>query len=134
MSAYSFPFHAGEPVVPITLMPPDLTLAKPPTQRETFTVDTGFSDYLQVDWQTFRTLSLQNYVAGTLTSELADGSSVIDWVASVRVLILECGIEKIVRCISNPAYGKDLLLMGSRLLKECNAVIDYPKEQTTLSD
>ena len=133
MSAYSFPFQDGAPAVTITLMPPNLTLAKP-TQRETFAVDTGFSDYLQVDWETFCFLRLQTYVAGTLTSELADGSSVIDLVASVRVLIPECGIDKTVRCISNPAYGRDLLLMGSRLLKECNAVINYRQEQTTLSD
>ena len=73
-------------------------------------------------------------MAGTLTSELADGSSVIDLVANIQVLISECGIDKTLRCISNPAYGKDLLLVGSRLLKECNAVIDYRQEQTTLSD
>ena len=134
MSAYSFPFQNRTPVVTINLVPPDPTLAEPPTRRETFAVDTGFSDYLQVDWETFCALNLQTYVAGTLTSELADGSSVIDLVASVRLLILECEIDKIVRCISNPAYGKDLLLMGNRLLKECNAVIDYRQEQTTLSD
>jgi len=73
-------------------------------------------------------------VTGTLTSELADGSSVIDLVANVRMLIPECRIDKIVRCISNPAYGEDLLLVGNRLLKECNAVIDYRQEQTMLSD
>jgi len=134
MSAYSFPFQDGEPTVTITLMPPDTMLVKPPTRRETFAVDTGFSDYLQVDWETFRALSLQNYVSGTLTSELADGSSVIDLVAIVRMLIPGCGIDKTVRCISNPAYGIDLLLVGNRLLKECNAIIDYQQEQTTLSD
>lgn len=83
MSAYSFPFQDGAPFVTITLVPPDSTLAKPPTQRETFAVDTGFSDYLQVDWETFCVLRLQTYVAGTLTSELADGSSVIDLVALI---------------------------------------------------
>ena len=36
--------------------------------------------------------------------------------------------------LSNPDYyGKDFLLMGSRFLKACHAVIDYPREQTTLS-
>jgi hypothetical protein len=37
-------------------------------------------------------------------------------------------------CISNSHYGKDLLLVGSALLEECNAVIDYPQKQTALSD
>ena len=134
MSAYSFSFQDDAPVVTITLAPPDPTLANPQTRRETFAVDTGFSDYLQVDWETFCDLNLHTYATGTLTSELADGSSVIDLVASVRLLILECEIDKIVRCISNPTYGKDLLLMGSRLLKECNAVIDYRQEHTTISD
>lgn len=133
MSAYSFLFQHGDPAVSITLGPPDLTLAKPPAQQETFAVDTGFSDYVQLDWETFSALNLQTYVAGTLTSELADGSVVVDVVARVRVLIPECGIDTIVRCLSNPAYGKDLLLVGSRLLKACNAVIDYREEQTTLS-
>ncbi|MBM3239313.1 hypothetical protein FJZ31_23720 [Candidatus Poribacteria bacterium] len=134
MSAYSFPFQDDAPVVTITLMPPDPTLVKLPTRRETFAVDTGFSDYLQVDWETFYALGLHAYVSGTVPSELADGSLVIDLVASVRLLIPECGIDKIVRCISNPTYGKDLLLVGNRLLKECNAVIDYRQEHTTLSD
>ena len=44
MSAYSFPFQDSEPTVTITLVPPDATLANPPTRRETFAVDTGFSD------------------------------------------------------------------------------------------
>lgn len=134
MSVYSFPFQDGDPAVTISLGPPDLRLTKPPTQQETFTVDTGFSDYVQLDWETFCALSLQTYVTGTLTSELADGSVVVDVVARVRVLIPECGIDTMVRCISNPAYDKDLLLVGSRLLKECNAVIDYREEQTMLSD
>jgi predicted aspartyl protease len=134
MSAYSFPFREGDPVVPFTLGPPDPTLMTTVTQRETFAVDTGFSDYVQVDWETFCALGLQRYVIGTLRSELADGSVVVDVVASVWVLIPECRIKKTVRCISNPAYGKDLLLVGSRLLKECHAVIDYREERTTLSD
>ena len=61
MSAYSFSFQDGEPTVTITLAPPDATLANPPTRRETFAVDTGFSDYLQVDWETFCALNLPNY-------------------------------------------------------------------------
>ncbi|HIE25897.1 TPA: hypothetical protein EYP66_01265 [Candidatus Poribacteria bacterium] len=58
MSAYSFPFQDGVPFVTITLTPPDPTLAYPSTQRENFAVDTGFSDYLQVDWETFCALNL----------------------------------------------------------------------------
>lgn len=61
MSVYSFPFLDGEPVITITLMPPDPMLAKLSVQRVTFAVDTGFSDYLQVDWETFCVLSLQTY-------------------------------------------------------------------------
>ena len=115
-------------------MPPDLTMANPPTRRVTLLVDTGFSDYLQLDWDTFLALHLQNYAVGTLTSALADGSSVTDLVALVRVVIPECDIDKDMRCISSPGYGQDLLLVGSRFLKECQAVIDYLQEQTTLSD
>jgi hypothetical protein len=37
-------------------------------------------------------------------------------------------------CITHPSDGKDLLLVGSALLEECNAAIDYPQKQTTLSD
>ena len=70
MSVYSFPFQDGEPTVTITLAPPNPALAKPPTQREIFAVDTGFSDYLQVDWDTFCALNLQTYVAGTLMAKI----------------------------------------------------------------
>lgn len=115
-------------------MSPDPTLTNPPARRETLWVDTGFSDELQVDWDTFCALNLQSHTVGTLTSELADGSRVTDLVAWVRVLIPECGIDKTVRCLSSPGYGQDLRLAGSRFLMDCNAVIDYPQRQTILSD
>jgi predicted aspartyl protease len=97
-------------------------------------VDTGFSEHLQVDWDTFMALNLHRFAVGPVTSTLADGSTVTDTLTWVRVLVPECGIDRIMPCISNPAYGKDLLLVGSRFLKECHAVIDYPQERTTLSD
>jgi predicted aspartyl protease len=133
VSAHSFPFQADMPAVTLTLLPPDLTLTNPPTQCAAFWVDTGFSDALQVDWDTFTALNLHNETIGTLTSELANGSMVTDLIAEVRVVIPECGIDKIMRCISSPGYGADLRLAGGHFLKECNAVIDYPQEQTMLS-
>ena len=97
-------------------------------------MDTGFSDIMQVDWDIFSVLHLQDHTVGTLTSELADGSSVTDLVALVRVVIPECVIDQTMRCVSNTVYYcKDLLLVGSQFLKACHAVIDYPREQTTLS-
>lgn len=122
-----------DPVIALILVSPDPTLANPQTRRAIFLVDTGFSDYLQVDWDTFLALDLQNHMIGTLTSELADGSLSTDLMASVRVVIPECGIDLEMRCISSPGYGQDLLLVGSRFLKECRAIIDYVQEQTTLS-
>ncbi|MDQ3813106.1 MAG: hypothetical protein M3347_04045 [Armatimonadota bacterium] len=134
MSAHSFPFQSDSPAVALTLLEPELTLAKPATQRGTYWVDTGFTDYLQIDWDTFAALNLQYHTVGTITSELADGSSVSDLVALVRVLIPECNIDTTIRCISNPAYGSDLRLVGNQFLQECQALIDYPQQQTTLSD
>ncbi|MBI4605725.1 MAG: hypothetical protein HY721_27475 [Planctomycetes bacterium] len=99
----------------------------------TLLADTGFSDYLQLDWETFCHLALENHTVGTLTSGLADGSTVNDLVAMVRVVIQGCGIDTYMRCLSNPAYGEDLLLVGSRFLSECKAVIDYPRRETALS-
>lgn len=133
MSRCAFPFQDGEPVVTLTLITPDLTLLQPPTVRETLRVDTGFSEHLQVDWETFMALNLHRFALGLVTSILADGSTVVDTLAWVRVLIPECGIDRMMPCISNFTYGKDLLLVGGRFLKECHAVIDYPQEQTTLS-
>jgi hypothetical protein len=74
MSAHSFPFQAQQPVVTLTLLPPDPTLPQPPTRRTTCLADTGFSDYLQLDGDTFLALHLQNYLIGTLTSELVASS------------------------------------------------------------
>jgi hypothetical protein len=42
--------------------------------------------------------------------------------------------EMNVRCISNPGYGKDLLLVGGRFLSACFAVVDYGQEFARLSD
>ena len=134
MSAHSFPFRAQHPAVVLTLATPDPAQVSPPSQRTTLLVDTGFSDYLQFDWDTFLTLNLQQHSLGTINSELADGSVVTDLLALVQVEIPECGISRVLRCISNPGYGRDLLLVGSRFLRECRAVIDYPNEQTTISD
>ncbi len=134
MTAHAFPFQAERPVVTLTLLPPDFRLTNVPSHRETFEVDTGFSDYLQLDWATFVALGLQYYATGTITSELADGSFVTDLLATVRVVIPECGTDRIMRCISNMAYGRDLLLVGNQFLTELQAVIDYPQGQTTLSD
>lgn len=134
MSVYSFPFRAHQPMVTLTLMMPDPTQTNPSSRRASLLVDTGFSDYLQLDWDTFLALDLQQHTIGTLTSELADGSSVTDLVASVRIVIPECGVDSVLRCISSPGYGQDLLLVGGRFLKERQAVIDYPQEQTILSD
>ncbi len=114
-------------------MPPDPWLSDPSTRVETFLVDTGFSDQLQVDWETFQALGLHQYTQGTITSQLADGSSVTDIVALVRVVITECGIDLTVRCLTKPVYDQDLRLVGSRLLRQCRAIIDYDQQQTTLS-
>lgn len=78
-------------------------------------------------------LNLQQHSLGTINSELADGSVVTGLLALVQVEIPECGISRVLRCISSPSYGEDLLLVGSRFLRECRAVIDYSKEQTVLS-
>ncbi|MCS6861972.1 MAG: hypothetical protein NZT92_16825 [Abditibacteriales bacterium] len=42
-------------------------------------------------------------------------------------------MDRNVFCLSSPHYDKDLLVVGSAFLKEWNAVIDYPQEQTTLA-
>lgn len=97
-------------------------------------MDTGFSDYLHLDWDTFTALGLDRFIQQQVTARLANGSTVIDHLSLVRLLIPECGIDRNMFCLSSPGYGKDLLLVGSAFLKECNAVIDYPQEQTTLSD
>ncbi|MGH9840376.1 MAG: hypothetical protein ACREEM_16475 [Blastocatellia bacterium] len=133
MSAYSFPFDEHLPSVTVTLATPDPAIAGPPIRRHQMLADTGFSDYLQLDWDTFLALDLQQHAIGTINSELADGSLVTDLLASVRVIIPECGIDIVLRCVSSPGYGQDLLLVGSRFLKKCRAVIDYPQEQTTLA-
>ncbi len=134
MSAHAFPFHAQEPAVTLNLLTPD-PFAPSPTpsaRRATLLVDTGFSDYLQLDWETFLALDLQQHATGTIESKLADGSSVTDLVAAVRVVIPECGVDAVLRCISSPGYGEELLLVGGRFLKERQAVIDYLQERTTL--
>src|SRR5262245_50404022 len=127
MSAYSFPFDGHQPSVKLTLATPDPTIASPPIRRHQMLADTGLSDYLQLDWDTFLALGLQQHAIGTVNSELADGSLVTDLLASIRVMIPECGIDIVLRCVSSPGYGQDLLLVGSRFLKECRAVIDYPQ-------
>ena len=43
-------------------------------------------------------------------------------------------VRRIGEELPKPDYGKALLLVGNRLLKECNAVIDYRQEQTTLAN
>jgi predicted aspartyl protease len=134
VSTYAFSFHQQQPVVTLNLLTPDPLRANPPVRRVTLLVDTGFSDYLQIDWETFLTLDLQHHTIGTINSELADGSSVTDLVASVRVIIPECGVDRVLRCLSNPEYGEELLLVGGYFLKDRQAIIDYSAEQTTLSD
>ena len=132
---HSFPFQAQSPAVTINLMSPDPHLAS--TQavyREDFRVDTGFSEYLQLDWELFSALHLSLYTVGTISSELADGSSVVDIAARVRVVIEECGVDEIVLCISNPQYDRELRLFGGKFLKKCNAVIDYRRQMTRLAD
>jgi hypothetical protein len=74
MSSHAFPFRAQEPAVTLNLITPDPLAQTPPARRATLLVDTGFSDYLQLDWETFLALDLQQYAAGTIESELADGS------------------------------------------------------------
>ena len=133
MSRHSFSFQHDQPVAQLALLPPDLSPVQPPECVETLLVDTGFSGHLQLDWGTFTSLGLLHYVEGTVTSHLGDGSSVTDILASVRVRVPDCGIDTVVRCISNPAYGKDLLLIGSELLRVCRAIIDYARQVTTLS-
>ncbi len=132
MSAHSFPVQHGKPVVTITLATPGLTQPPAVTQRETFSVDTGFSDHLQIDWNTFCALGLSQFRQGTAVAQLADGSTITDVLSLVRVLIPECGIDRMMPCISNPEYGKNLLLVGRRFLKVGKAVIDFHQEQTTL--
>ncbi|MEP7343434.1 MAG: hypothetical protein ABI977_37285 [Acidobacteriota bacterium] len=131
MKPHSFPFDGHLPSVTLILATPDPSAISPPI-RHPMLADTGFSDYLQLDWNTFLALDLQQHAIGTVNSELADGSLVTDLLASVRVMIPECGIDLVMRCVSSPGYGQDLLLVGSRFLKECQAVIDYRQEQTTL--
>jgi len=133
VTAFPFPFQGERPVVTLTLKTPDPRLQDPPQRKVTLLADTGFSDYLQLDWETFSGLGLENHTLGTLTSGLADGSTVIDLVAMVRVVIEECAIDTYMRCLSNPAYGGDLLLAGSSFLSECRAVIDFPRRETALS-
>jgi len=89
-------------------------------------------DNLQVDWEVFEALGLHQYTQGTITSQLADGSSVTDIVALVRVLRADCGIDATVRCLSNPVYDQDLRLIGSRLLRQYRAIVDYDQQETTL--
>jgi len=120
-------------MVTLTLMPPDLSLSNPPTRVATLLVDSGFSDELQIDWETLEALGLLQYTQCTITSQLADGSSVTDIVALVRIVIANCGIDLTVRCLSNSAYDQDLRLVGSRLLRQCRAVIDYDLQQSTFS-
>ena len=134
MSSHVFPFHAQSPAVTLTLLTPDTTLAQPPARRLTMLADTGFSDYLQLDWDTFTALGLQQHTLGSIKSALADGSEVTDILASVRVVIPECGIDRIMRCLSSPGYGAELSLVGNRFLIECHAIIHYPQAQTFLSD
>lgn len=133
MTDHCFPFLAESPVVALTLMPPDRTLSGPCVRQETFWIDTGFSDYLQLDWDTFSILDLQFYTVGTVTSDLADGSKITDLLGRVRVIVQECKIDTIVRCVTNPQYGEDLRLFGSKFLNECSAVIDYSQQHTELS-
>lgn len=132
MSGHSFPFVDDQPVVRLALLPPDRSLSPPPVSVETLLVDTGFSDHVQLDWGTFVSLGLLQYVEGTVTSHLGDGSSVTDILASVRIQVPECGLDTIVHCISNPAYGKDLLLVGGQFLRLCWAMIDYGRQLTTI--
>ena len=132
MSTHAFPFRAQEPAVTLNLLPPDPFAETPSKRRVTLLVDTGFSDYLQLDWETFLALDLQQHSVGTIESKLADGSSVTDLVAAVRVVIPECGVDAVLRCISSPGYGEELMLVGGRFLKERQAVIDYLQEQTIL--
>jgi predicted aspartyl protease len=133
VKTHAFPFEKGSPVVALTLVHPDPTATPLVECRETFAVDTGFSDYLQVDWDTFLALDLQHHSIGTLTSQLADGSTVTDYVALIGVAIPECGSEETLRCLSNPAYGNDLLLVGGRFLTQYLAQIDYAQGLTSLS-
>ena len=81
MSAHAFSFRAQEPAVTLNLLTPDLLAQTPTERRVTLLVDTGFSDYLQLDWDTFLALDLQQHAVGTIESKLADGSSVTDLVA-----------------------------------------------------
>lgn len=134
MSAHAFSFRAQEPAITLNLLTPDLLASTATERRVTLLADTGFSDYLQLDWATFLALDLQQHAIGTVESKLADGSSVTDLVASVRVVIPECGVDAVWRCISSPGYGEELMLVGGRFLKACRAVIDYEREETTLSD
>lgn len=133
MSSYAFPFRQQQPIVTLTLLTPDPTLPASPVRRATLLADTGFSDYLQIDWETFLALGLQHHIIGTINSELADGSSVTDLVASVRVVIPECAVDRVLRCLSNPGYGEELLLVGGSFLKEHQAIFDYSPEQMILS-
>lgn len=133
MSAHAFPFQKGAPFVTLTLAPPGFAPQPSLTTRETLRVDTGFSDYLQLDWDTFTALRLDRFVQRQVVSRLADGSTITERLSLVRVLIPECGIDRNVRCISNPGYGKDLMLVDNRFLEYCHAVIDYPQRQTALS-
>ena len=109
MSAHSFPFHEHQPVVALTLMTPNPTLVNPPSRDNRLLVDTGFSDYLQLDWDIFLALDLQQHTIGTINSELADGSLVTDLLASVRVMIPECGIDTVLRCVSSPGDRKSVV-------------------------
>jgi predicted aspartyl protease len=134
MSSFSFSFRDEQPAVAITLATPDKGAVALSPKQVTVLADTGFSDYLQLDWETFTALNLQQHTLGTIKSALADGSQVTDILASVHVIIPECGIDRIMRCLSSPGYGPELMLVGHRFLKDCHAVIDYPQALTTLSD
>ena len=95
MSAHAFSFRAQEPAVTLNLLTPDLLAQTPAERRATLLVDTSFSDYLQLDWDSFLALDLQQHAVGTIESKLADGSSVTDLVAAVRVVIPECGVDDV---------------------------------------
>ncbi len=133
MSVEAFPFRSGMPIVPILLGPPEPPFRDNGRIHRHFEVDTGFSDYLQLDWEAFVALELWRYAYGEMGSRLADGSRVTDYVSRVRITIPACGIDAIVRCISNRECETDMLLAGASFLRAYRAVIDYGLEQVTLA-
>ena len=42
-------------------------------------------------------------------------------------------LKELPLCLTKPVYDQDLRLVGSRLLGQCRAIIDYDQQQTTLS-